>query len=284
MNAYLECLPCLGKNAVEAALRSTDDKEIQRCILAESFHLLAENDFSNPPSYTARKILDIALKYTGKAALYEEEKNKSNRLAKQIIAELPHVPEYSPEDFESRLRLAVAGNILDFGIYADLDMQLALNIVKNAFTKELDSTVIQRLHTRMDSANNILYVLDNCGEALFDKIFMEPYREKITVCVRGRQVFNDVTEADLADCGLAGWKYTTHGPSGIPGTMLSEADDSFRQIFHSADLIIAKGQGNFETMNEYKEPIAFLFLAKCPVVTRLLNVAPNSIQIRTINF
>lgn len=283
MNTCLECLPCLGKNAVDAAKRSTSDPDLQKKIMAESFRLLAENDYTMPPPYTARRILDIALACTGKRDLYESEKRKSNKLAKQLVAELANVSEYHADSFESRLRLAVAGNILDFGIFADLDIQSAMTAVKSAFTKPLDTGAVKDLQQRMDSARNILYILDNCGEAVFDRVFMEPYRDKITLGVRGRDVFNDVTADDLPDCGLAGWKYIGNGPVGIPGTILSECDDAFRKVFDRADLIIAKGQGNFETMNEYGKPIAFLFLAKCPVVTRAIGVEINSIQVRLIN-
>ena len=283
MNTRLGCLPCLGKNAVDAALRSTNDPELQKKILADCFQMLSKNDYQMPPPYSARKILDIAYSYTGQADIYAAEKRKSNQLAKQLVAELPGVEEYHADEFESRLRLACAGNILDFGIFADLDLSLAMETVKTAFTKPLDTKAVQILQQKMDSAKRILYILDNCGEAVFDRVFMEPYKEKITLGVRGKAAFNDVTADDLADCGLDGWNYIGNGPVGVPGTILSECDDSFLKVYHESDLIIAKGQGNFETMNEYDRPIAFLFLAKCPAVTDLIKAEMNSIQVRLIN-
>ena len=283
MNTCLECLPCLGKNAVVAATRSTDDPEIQKKILADSFHLLAETDYQVSPPYIARKILDIALAYTGKADLYEPEKRRSNQFAKQLVAELPNLPEYDAESFESRLRLAIAGNILDFGVFADLDLQVALDVIKSVFTKPLPMDRVELLRRKMNEAEHIFYLLDNCGEAVFDRIFMEPYKDKITLGVRGCPALNDVTAKDLPDCDLAGWNYIKNGPSGVPGTILSECSDEFKTAFENADLIIAKGQGNFETMNEYPHPIAFLFLAKCPVVIRAIGAELNSIQIRLHN-
>lgn len=283
MNTCLECLPCLGKTAVDVAKRSTTDCALQRKILADSLRLLAENDYSMPPSFTAREIFDFVLKYTGKVDLYETEKRQSNHLAKQLVAELASIPEYHEDQFEDRLRLAVAGNILDFSIFDNLDIQQAMMVVKSAFTKPIDLDVVEKLRKKMDSSRQILYILDNCGEAVFDRIFMEPYKDKIILAVRGRPVFNDVSAGDLADCGLAGWKFIENGSSGIPGTILSECSAEFRQTFEESDLIIAKGQGNFETMNEYHNLIAFLFLAKCPVVTRLIGAEQNSIQIRLAN-
>ena len=286
MKTCLECLPCLGKNAVDAAKRSTPDPAVRKQIVAESLRLLAENDFRMPPPFTARKILDIALRHTDAEDIYQEEKKRSNALAEKLLSGLSEIPEYDPEEFESRLRLAIAGNILDFGIFADLDIALALQAVKSAFTKPLDRKAVERLREKMDSAERILYILDNCGEAVFDRVFMEPYREKITLGVRGRAAFNDVLESDLADCGLQGFARTvvSNGPAGIPGTILSECGEGFRTAFEQADLVIAKGQGNFETMNECQKPVAFLFLAKCPVVIREIGAELNSIQVRTQNF
>jgi len=283
MNTCLECLPCLGRNAVDAAKRSTTDPDLRKKILSECFRALSETDYRQAPPCIARKILDIAWRYSGKAELYGEEKRRSNRLAEQLVSELPKIGEYRPDDFESRVRLAVAGNILDFGVYGELDISLAMETVKSVFRKAIPSEAVKRLREKMDSARKILYILDNCGEAVFDRVFMEPYKEKITLGVRGRDAFNDVTAQDLADCGLGGWKFVSNGAAGIPGTVLSECSDEFRREFEAADLIIAKGQGNFETMNEYPHPMAFLFLAKCPVVIRTIGAEERSIQIRLMN-
>ena len=271
---------------MEAARRSTDDPAVRKAIVSESLHLLAETDLRMPPPYVARKILDIALRHTGCEELYGEEKRKSNLLAEELLKELPGIPEYDPADFESRLRLAIAGNILDFGIFADLDIRLAVQAVKSAFAKPLDRAAVNRLRAWMEKADRILYILDNCGEAVFDRVFMEPYREKITIGVRGRAAFNDVLSGDLAGCGLKGFArgVVSNGAEGIPGTVLAKCGEEFRRVYSEADLIIAKGQGNFETMNENAEPIAFLFLAKCPVVIREIGAEPHSIQVRTINF
>ena len=286
MKTSLECFPCLLRNAVETAKRSSADPATREAILSEALRFLSEADLRMTPPFLAGKILDIALRHTGKEDIYLEEKRRSGLLAEKLLLSLRKIPEYDPEDFGSRLRLAIAGNILDFGIFNDLDIERALQAVKTVFSEPLDGEAVKRLHARMDSAERILYVLDNCGEAVFDRVFMEPYRHKITLAVRGRAVFNDVLESDLADCGLAGFTrgVITTGSDGVPGVILSQCGEEFRRVFADSDLIIAKGQGNFETMNEYAGPIAFLFLAKCPVVIREIQAKPNSIQVRTLNF
>ena len=283
MNVCLECQPCLGKNAVDAAKRSTSDKNLQKQILAESFRMLSDSDYTMPPPYYARKILDIAHDQTGAGDIYVQEKHRSNVLAEQLLAELSKKPELRLNNFRTRLYLALAGNILDFGIFADLDIKYAMDAVKSAFSKPVSEDAVKLLQEKMESAEKILYILDNCGEAVFDRVFMEPYKEKIILGVRGKAAFNDVTASDLADCGLADHRYIENGPAGVPGTILSECSAEFRKVVDESDLIIAKGQGNFETMNEYEYPIAFLFMAKCPVVTRLIGAEMNSLQLRLVN-
>ncbi len=287
MKTHLECLPCLARNAVDIAKRITPDLALRKAIVAEAMHALAEEDMQMPPPFLARKIIDLALRKTGGTCPdpYREEKEKSTVLAKKLLLELPQIAEYAPESFESRLRLAVAGNILDFGIFSDLDQESALQSVRQAFTKPLDREAVFRLQARMDSARRILYILDNCGEAVFDRVFLEPYRGKCLVAVRGRAAFNDMTREELEDSGFIGFSgQVVDNGSGVPGTILAYTGNSFQKAFAEADLIVAKGQGNFETLNETDHPIAFLFLAKCPVVTREIGAEPNSIQVRIRNF
>ena len=286
MNACIDCLPCLGRNAVDFAQRSTQDPELRKKIVSESFHFLSSSDLTMSPPATIGEIVKIAQKYTGEQDLYRAEKEKSNRLAELLLKDAVNIPEYDPESFESRLRMAVAGNILDFGIYYDLNIENALNMVRDSFRMPLDLDAVKRIHDRMESAKNILYLLDNCGEAVFDRVFMEPYREKITIGVRGSYILNDVTEADLPECGLANFAKAVinNGAKYIPGTDLTAVSKEFLDVFQSADLVIAKGQGNFETLNDCNAPAAFLFLPKCPTVAALAGGELRSIQVKTINF
>lgn len=242
----------------------------------------------SPPCY-ARRLIDNALEKSGGAVPdpWKPEKDASTALALKLLARLHEIPGWRPDDFESRLRLAVAGNILDFSIYADLDIAEAMKTMSEAFTKPVDESAVTALKARMDAAKNILWIFDNCGEAVFDRLLMEPYRDKVTLAVRGKPVFNDITAAELADsgyaCGFAGGGVVSN-EDGVPGVIPDTCGAAFAAAFAASDLVVAKGQANFETMNERTDhPIAFLFLAKCPVMIRTLNAEPRSIQIRLHN-
>ncbi len=288
MNAQLDCLPCLGRNAVDFACKTTKDENKRHAIVSKSMHLLADCDMSMPPPFYITKIIDITTRENGGVMgdPFLPEKVKSTELANKLVNELHRIPAFNPNDFESRLRLSIAGNILDFGIYSNLDIEQALNSMQSAFTKKLDRNDVLKLKERMDSAKNIMFILDNCGEAVFDRIFMEPYRDKITLAVRGKPTLNDVTRGDLEASGLIGFtKAIVDNGSDLPGSVLSCASKEFVDAFNDADLIVGKGQGNFETLCDTPDkPLALIFLTKCPVVCRLLGAPQNSLQLFLKNF
>ena len=275
----------------------------------------AEAGYPLPPPCYARQLIDNALAMSGGAMPdpWAEEKKASTELALKLLermglftndkchncsqitnanldisalsASLREIND-SMSDFEKRLRLAIAGNILDFSIYADLDIAAAMETMATAFTKPVDTAAVAELKRRMDEARSILWIFDNCGEAVFDRLLMEPYREKITLAVRGKPAFNDLTRAELDPSGLLPPEFAKSGgkivsnDDGVPGVVDETCGEVFRAAFKAADLIVAKGQANFETMSDRTDkPIAFLFLAKCPVVCRAVGAEPKTIQV-----
>ena len=289
MRACLDCLPCLAKNATELARRSAGgDAALEARIAATGMEILgavATDGYPLPPPCYARQLIDNALSQSNGAVPdpWAVEKKTSTELALKLMARLSELPGWNPDSFESRVRLAVAGNILDFSIYADLDIAAAMETMATAFTKPVDAAAIAVFKEKMDSAKSILWIFDNCGEAVFDRLLMEPYRDKLTLAVRGKPAFNDLTRAGLSESGYpegfaAGG--VVSNDDGVPGVVDATCGKSFREAFESADLIVAKGQANFETMNERTDkPIAFLFLAKCPVVCRVVGAERKTIQV-----
>ena len=320
MRACLDCLPCLARNATELARRSArGDVALEGRIAAEGMRILgaaAEAGYPLPPPCYARQLIDNALVMSGGAVPdpWAEEKRKSTELALKLMERLDEragggddyeaarvpLPRTAPSlrgsgtlaastsEFAKRLRLAIAGNILDFSIYADLDIAAAMETMTQAFTKPMETAAVAELKRRMDEAKSILWIFDNCGEAVFDRLLMEPYREKVTLAVRGKPAFNDLTRAELAESGYPE-EFAAGGivsnDDGVPGVVDATCGGAFRAAFASADLIVAKGQANFETMSDRTDkPIAFLFLAKCPVVCREVGAQPQTIQVVLHNF
>ncbi len=311
MKACLDCLPCLARNAIDLARKSAQGNAALEAEIARSgLEILgnaAMDGYSLPPPCYARRLIDNAwTKSVGRVPdPWANEKKISTELALRLMERLPEISGWNPESFESRLRLAVAGNILDFSIYADLDIAAAMDTMSTAFTKPIcgglvgsrvprdrghagrvplpGNDIVVELKRRMDEAKSILWIFDNCGEAVFDRLMMEPYREKLTLAVRGKPAFNDLTRAELEESGFPP-DFAKGGivsnDDGVPGVVDATCGEKFSAAFAAADLIVAKGQANFETMNERTDkPIAFLFLAKCPVVCRTIGADPKTIQV-----
>ena len=308
MRACLDCLPCLARNAIDLARKSAQgDAALEARIAAEGMRILAKaaaEGYALPPPCYARKLIDNALAMSGGRVPdpWAPEKKISTDLALKLMERLDEIPGWktsrgsgtlaaSLSEFEKRLRLAIAGNILDFSVYADLDIAAAMETMATAFTKPVDAAAVAELKRRMDAAKSILWIFDNCGEAVFDRLLMEPYRDKITLAVRGKPAFNDMTRAELESSGLlppdfakCGGKIVSND-DGVPGVVDETCGEAFRAAFAAADLVVAKGQANFETMSERTDkPIAFLFLAKCPVVCRAVGAEPKTIQVLLRNF
>jgi hypothetical protein len=127
---------------------------------------------------------------------------------------------------------------------------------------------IDMLRESIDSAKNILYLGDNCGEIVFDRLLIEQLPlDKVTFVVRGGPIINDATMGDARETGMTELVNVIDNGSNIPGTVLEKCSKEFRECFVDADLIIAKGQGNYETLSSCEKNIFFLLQAKCPVIS-----------------
>jgi len=145
---------------------------------------------------------------------------------------------------------------------------------------DINETLGEHLKSEIEKAKSILYLGDNAGEIVFDMLFIEQLpEEKICFVVRGKPVLNDVILQDALQVGLDKYVEVIDNGSGIPGTILEDCSDTFRKRFESADLVIAKGQGNFETLSQIDKNIFFLLKIKCPVIADLTGMKMDEMAI-----
>lgn len=281
MRTHCDCFPCLARHVTELVKAWTPDETQQLALLQPALAALAQADARrSPPDITCDLYNTLAhIAQTDDFDPYRQLKDDSTAYAWQIRRHLDRLPGWHPDAFEARLRLAIAGNVLDFSIFGDLKLEDALDTLSQAFSQPLDADAIDTLQRRIDEAHSILYLLDNCGEAVFDSLFIEAFRHKVTLVVRALPASNDVTRRELAASGLANLPVLDNAQR-LPGLVPAKASPELQQALKQADLIIAKGQGNFECLNDENLPLVFLFMAKCPVVIREINARPKSLQIR----
>ncbi len=201
----------------------------------------------------------------------------------KIENELENIIENSNDKFLSAMKLAITGNIIDFGPKHEITKEMVL---KKVYEAENASLVIDRsneLYNKLKESKKLLYIGDNCGEIVFDKVFINYMKKEfplleITFAVRGKPAINDITIDDAIETGIDKIVKIIDNGDDAPGTIIEDVKDEFREIFYNSDIIISKGQGNYETLNDIdRDDVFFLFMAKCDVIAGKLNVNKMSL-------
>jgi uncharacterized protein with ATP-grasp and redox domains len=203
---------------------------------------------------------------TGVKDPYRAAKARQNRLALRLLPELRAALKSASDPLGLAARLAIAGNIIDMGAVGDISLAGVRKAVRQAMTEPLDGD-FAGFKAAAKKAGSILYLADNAGEIVFDRLLIERLGPKrVTVAVRGAPVLNDALMSDARAAGLDKIVKVIDNGSDAPGTLLEETSEDFNRIFKRAEMVIAKGQGNYETLSEAPRPVWFLFKAKCPMI------------------
>lgn len=239
------------------------------------FHDTLEK-FKNSTSPEIQRELNQRLsKIVGVDDLFEDEKIKSNSIAQGLYNDWsPQVP-ISKNPFDLALKLSIAGNIMDYGANNSFDIK---STIRRVIFAKFAINHSKQLQDKIKEAKSILYLGDNAGEILFDKLFIETINHpNVTYAVRGGFALNDATLHDAIDVGMNSVAKVIENGFDAPSTVLKKCSPEFMAIYNSVDLIISKGQGNLEGLiNENDPRIFFLLMTKCDVMAKLLNVAKGS--------
>ncbi|MBN1347435.1 MAG: DUF89 family protein [Phycisphaerae bacterium] len=269
MRTYLECVPCFVRQVLEASRLSGRDDGARERVLRETLRMTAEMSFDRPPAWMGGEIHRLLREAIGDPDPYRQAKRDSNAMARNLYPELAQRVLESDDAFETALRLAIAGNVIDFGLGHSVTEEQVRQAIEDALTDRVDHGAIVALRQAIDGAEDILYLADNAGEIVLDRLLIERMPlDRVTLVVRGGPVINDATMEDAETAGLASIVRVMDNGADLPGTMLETCSSEFRERFWSADLVVAKGQGNYETLSNSEREVFFLFKAKCPVVAR----------------
>lgn len=271
MKISYECGPCFLRQAREALDLSTDDEMLKMEIMGEIFTYLSENFKVGTNSNSTGSIMHNLIKEkTGCRDPYRNEKIEGNEIA---LKYLPDVKRILDEDdsLENYVKIAIIGNILDFGAFTlDDDIE---SVIKKSLEKELTIKDIEEFEISLKSNDKVLYLVDNTGEIVFDKLLLSKIREyglDITIAVKSEPILNDACMKEALDAGLDEFGEIVEIGAGTVGYVDSEISDEFREIFNDHKFIISKGMGNYEGLTEIDlsdKEIFFLLCAKCKTIS-----------------
>ncbi len=266
MNLYFDCIPCILRQSLDAARLVTPDTSLHEAILRETLLACAQTGYDQPPPMLAARVHRRLRALSGVDDPYAEIRREQNRMALALLPELEARIVAADDPFRLAVALAIAGNIIDLGVKGDVTKSDVRESIEAALKNEITGN-FGEFHTAVQRAERILYLADNAGEIVFDRLLIERLpRDRVVMAVRGAPVINDVILSDAEQCGIDSLVRVVSNGSDAPGTVLSECSAEFKELFDSADLIIAKGQGNFETLSGTDAQVYFLFKVKCRLV------------------
>lgn len=279
MKPSLDCIPCFVKYSLQAVKMVSNDPELHREILSTALSMASEWDLEQSPPLMAKKIHGIIREKTGIHDPYRKVKDESTKFALEIFPLLKKKVKKSKNSFMTIIQLVAAGNIIDYGASHDFSLNHVQRAIDSALKTKIDKKSLKLLKDSIARARKILYIADNCGEAVFDRLLIEPYREKITFAVRGFPILNDITRREASMSGFDGLVKIIDTGDSTPGVSIKHSSAEFKKVFNESDLIIAKGQGNYEMLSTCDKRIFFLLTAKCPVVAFELNSRLGNLHI-----
>jgi uncharacterized protein with ATP-grasp and redox domains len=281
MRVFLDCIPCFIRQALDAARLATDDQQIHKQVLREVIVLAKDLDMSQSPPVMGQKIHRLIRELVDVEDPYRDIKQRFNNTALRLYPKMREYVIESKDMFKTAIRLAVAGNIIDFGVNGRLHERELEKTISDCLAADFPDGPLESFRQAVNEAEEILYIADNAGEIIFDRLLIEQLPlEKLTVVVKGSPVINDATLEDAVLAGLPKIVEVIDNGSDAPGTILESCSESFLARFEKADLVIAKGQGNYETLSEVDKNIFFLLKAKCPVIAKDLSCEVGEMILR----
>jgi len=277
MKTFLDCLPCMMDQALRAGRIATDDERIIKKLLDTVGAMMKDIPLENTPPETGEIIYRKVREITGVTDPYKEVKKANIEEALSLYPELKKIVRESDNSLLTAIRIAIAGNVIDLGVNKKFNLvEDVYKIIKQDFAI-LD---FKKFEKQLKIADSVLYLGDNAGESVFDKILIEELNKPVTYAVREIPVINDVTEEDAIASGIDEVAEIISSGTTAPAVILSLCNNEFIKRFNSAKMIISKGQGNYEGLSDVNHPVFFLLKAKCFVIANDLNVEENDIVLK----
>ncbi|MBN1557330.1 MAG: DUF89 family protein [Lentisphaerae bacterium] len=271
MKAHPDCIVCMFRQALNTVRLVSDDTETHRRVLAAlAARVAAGASLDQTPAALSQPAYDIIAELTGIRDPYAREKRESNTTALRLLPDVRARIDAAADPLAAALHAAVAGNVIDLGIGHAFDIERDILAMMD---QPFAISALDAFRRELQPGRKLLYLGDNAGEIVFDRLLVEQLLGAgvaVTFTVKSAPIINDATREDADQAGLTGRVPVIETGSGDIGVNWARCSAGFREAVAGADVILAKGHGNFETCNDRSGNFFFLLKAKCPLVARTL--------------
>jgi uncharacterized protein with ATP-grasp and redox domains len=274
MRTYLDCYPCFLRQALEAARRLEADEPTQKLLLDRVLDLLEHSELSSTPPQIGDRIHRLVRSVLGNSDPYRSYKEEATRQALELYPSLKELLADADNPLETAVRLSIAGNIIDAGPDRRYELRPT---VQQVLCQPFALESLEVLRAKLARAPRLLFLADNAAETVFDRLLIESLEVPVIYAVKGGPIVNDATMQDARAAGIDGVAELISTGSDALGTILEQCSEEFHALYRESELVIAKGQANYETLSEEGSKVFFLLQAKCPVIARDLGVAIGGI-------
>lgn len=275
MTSDYRCFYCLARSFEKLLEKEPISTQAKNSFTLDMIDLYkTHQDKISTPEF-ARDLHWILKGYSNNHDPYKLEKRQNNIQALELMPEMQNIIKQSSDQFITAMRLAIAGNVIDFAASQTFNLK---NTISRALNSGFAIDHSEQLRRAVNNADSVLYLGDNAGEIVFDKLFIQTMNHKrIIYAVRGMPVINDATMEDAEYTGMKEVAKVISNGYDAPSTIVDKSSDEFKSYFYSAGLIIAKGQGNLEGLLHLNDKrIFFLLMVKCNVMAEFLKVEKDS--------
>lgn len=270
-----ECIKCMAHKFLGDYPESASETERME-YMRRIFSILSSAKPEEGAPVVTDYILSLQKEMFGYSFDFTEIKRSFNRLMLEQEAGISADIESSSNPIKRAVQYVMTGNYIDFGALDNVDSDKLFELLSGARNQEIDEKVFQELYMDLEHAKTLTYLTDNCGEVVLDKLLIRAIQTQfpniqVNIIVRGMPVLNDATMDDAVQTGLTDIARVTGNGTGIAGTFLPRISEEASRLIHNADLLISKGQGNFETLRGCGLNIYYIFLCKCRLFTKRFN-------------
>lgn len=277
MKTYLDCIPCFMQQALRAGRLVTSDEKKLKEILDKTGDIVKNVSMQATPAETGMMVYQIVREVTGIYDPYKDIKQQHLKETKSIYPELEQIVKNSDDRLLTAIKIAIAGNIIDLGVNRKFDI---VKDVKSILKQDFAILDYDAFKKQLKETKEILYIGDNVGESVFDKILIKELKKPVKYAVRSIPIINDVTMEDAMASGLDEVAELIDSGCRSPGIILNQSTDKFLELFNSSGLVISKGQGNFEGLSDCTRQVFFLLKTKCPIISNHIGVEDGSIILK----